>query len=120
MNHDILKDYIKKVLLGIDNIGVFETEYTLPYFDNEYYDVYIEYEIENINLWDSNDEGCMYEGTIYLKIKKILVGNKLEDKWERMYHRDDIPEWIWETIIDWDILEKLDDTNFCFDVTLNF
>ena len=38
----------------------------------------------------------LFEGTVYVKIDTLLVGNQREDEWERMYGEDDITETAWD------------------------
>lgn len=120
MKKDILKYYVIKTLLGGDNQGVYKTAFTYPY-DDITYDVIIEFEIIKIPMWKIESTDCVYEGTIYIHINEILVGAEDEGiiRYESM-SKDDVPSWVWDEFTETQFLEKLDDTEFCLDVNLDF
>ena len=72
--NSILKKYIP------DN-STFETWYSTPYDGNERVDVFIEYSFDSndTHFWKTDvqedDEPIQYEGTIYLLINRLMVGN---------------------------------------------
>lgn len=105
---NLIIDIIKK-LLGNE----YENFYGDP-FDEEHYDVIIKFNIEKVSLWKVEEKPFSstswsskfqkkydYEGTVYIEITTLLVGNKNEDKWEKMYGYDDIPETVWEEFQDY-------------------
>lgn len=47
----------------------------------------------------------LFEGTVHVKIDRLLVGDKQRDAWERMYGEDDITETAWD-----DFTEHISDT----------
>jgi hypothetical protein len=70
-------------------------EYTMPYTDNDdMVDFIIEYQVSKISLWKGkSDEYCRFEGTIYVKINRVLVGFKETDEWEKVTI-EDLPSWV--------------------------
>jgi hypothetical protein len=115
---EVLKNYVIKTLLGGNDRGVHKTTFTIPYGDN-IHETVIEFEIIKIPMWRVISSECMYEGTIYVHINEILVGDDDSENYESM-SKDDIPSWVWDDLIDDQFLKKLDDTGFCFDVSLDF
>jgi len=118
--NSLLKKYIP------DN-STFETWFSQPYDDNERVDVYIEYSFdeEDTYFWKTDiqedDEPQRYEGTIYLLINKLMVGNEEDDTWESVgYH--EIPDYIWSDDFDGSIIKKIQPllTSFNLDVDFDY
>jgi len=118
--NSLLKKYIP------DN-STFETWFSQPYDDNERVDVYIEYSFdkEGTYFWKTDiqedDEPQRYEGTIYLLINKLMVGNEEDDTWESVgYH--EIPDYIWSDDFDGSIIKKIQPllTSFNLDVDFDY
>lgn len=97
----ILKEYVDKEAGSIikdfinDEFGLYEDMFSIPYDDSGYIDVIIQYEVEKVHVWKSFSE-YNYEGTVYVKVEKILIGDKNENFWESVSGQDDLPEWIWD------------------------
>ena len=91
----------------------------MPY-DEEYVDVLIKYEIDKVNVWKASiyEPELEYEGTVYISIEKILIGNKETNSWE-IAQRDDIPEWVWDSLQDniSDIVKKWFSAGVDVDIT---
>ncbi len=85
----LIKDYLN------DEYGLYEDAFSIPYDDGGYIDVIIQYEVTKVNVWKSVSE-YNYEGTVYVKIEKILIGNKDDNYWEPVTGQDDLPEWVWD------------------------
>ena len=103
---NILKEYVDKStgelikdFLNNENT-IFSESFVMPY-DEEYVDVLIKYEIDKVNVWKASiyEPELEYEGTVYISIEKILIGNKESNNWE-IGERDDIPEWVWDSLQD--------------------
>jgi hypothetical protein len=103
---NILKEYVDKStgelikdFLNNEN-NIFSESFVIPY-DEEYVDVLIKYEIDKVNVWKASiyEPELEYEGTVYISIEKILIGNKETNSWE-IAERDDIPEWVWDSLQD--------------------
>jgi hypothetical protein len=103
---NILKEYVDKStgelikdFLNNEN-NIFSDSFVMPY-DEEYVDVLIKYQIDKVNVWKASvyEPGLSYEGTVYISIEKILIGNKETNSWE-IAERDDIPEWVWDNLQD--------------------
>jgi len=103
---NILKEYVDKStgelikdFLNNEN-NLFSESFVMPY-DEEYVDVLIKYEIDKVNVWKASiyEPELEYEGTVYISIEKILIGNKESNNWE-IGERDDIPEWVWDSLQD--------------------
>lgn len=103
---NILKEYVDKStgelikdFLNNEN-NLFSESFVMPY-DEEYVDVLIKYEIDKVNVWKASiyEPELEYEGTVYISIEKILIGNRETNSWE-IGERDDIPEWVWDSLQD--------------------
>jgi hypothetical protein len=118
--NSLLKKYIP------DN-STFETWFSQPYDDNERVDVYIEYSFdeEDTHFWKTDvqedDEPQRYEGTIYLLINRLMIGNVEDDTWENVGYYD-LPDYIWEDDFDWSIIKKILPllTSFNLDVDFDY
>jgi hypothetical protein len=73
-----------------------------PYDDEQYYDYHIEFHVTKISLWDAKEErekfnsNVILEGTVYIKIDRLLIGLGQQDEWERRYGMDDLTETSWD------------------------
>ena len=103
---NILKEYVDKStgklikdFLNNEN-NLFSESFVMPYGE-EYVDVLIKYEIDKVNVWKASIyvPELEYEGTVYISIEKILIGNRETNGWE-IGERDDIPEWVWDSLQD--------------------
>lgn len=89
-------------------------------WDEIYQDFVIKFHIPKITMWSTEgfDErdpflksiyhpkpDSLFEGTVHVKIDRLLVGDKQRDVWERMYGEDDITETAWD-----DFKEYISDT----------
>lgn len=100
----ILKEYVDKEAGEIiknfinDEFGLYEDMFSIPYDDSGYIDVIIQYEVTKVNVWQPvmRLSEYNYEGTVDVKVEKILIGNKNENFWESVSGQDDLPEWVWE------------------------
>ena len=97
----ILKEYVDKEAGSIikdfinDEFGLYEDMFSIPYDDSGYIDVIIQYEVDKVHVWKSFSE-YNYEGTVYVKVEKILIGDKNENFWESVSWQDDLPECVWD------------------------
>jgi hypothetical protein len=119
----IFNSLIKKY---IPDNSTFESWFTIPYSDNDRVDVYIEYSFDekDTTFWKvindmDDDEPTRYEGTIYFKINRLMVGDEDEDTWESVnYH--DVPEWIWsEDFVD-SVIKKIQPLLNSFNIDVDF
>jgi len=117
--NSLLKRYIP------DN-SIFETWFTLPYSDNDRFDVYVEYSFDekDTTFWKvindmDDDEPTRYEGTIYLKINRLMVGDEDEDTWESAsYH--DVPDWVWSEDFEDSVIKKIQPLLNSFNIDVDF
>jgi len=95
----------------------FKGNYLMPYTDkDDYVDFVISYHVTRVSLWKSNGKHCMYEGTVYVKIDKIMVGFEGTDDWENVKNIQNLPSWIEDDFKDL-ILDELNIfDNICMDV----
>jgi hypothetical protein len=109
---DLIKDYMD------EHMGYYEDSYTVPYTD-EYMDFKINYTVDKIRVWeDTSSSNTQYEGTIYLKIDKVLAGDKNEGYWDEIDFTE-LPERLVEDIQD-SISEELHNwLSINVDVVLN-
>ena len=120
----IFNSLIKKY---IPDDSTFESWFTIPYSDNDRVDVYIEYSFdeEDTHFWKTDvqedDEPQRYEGTIYLLINRLMIGNVEDDTWENVGYYD-LPDYIWEDDFDWSIIKKILPllTSFNLDVDFDY
>ena len=124
-------DRIKKIITKIiSDEPTYQGSFSLPYSDSydDSVDWYIEYKINDIELWKPTDEDfrycekdSLYVGTIYIGVTRFLIGSEGLDEWERAYGEDDIPSWSWDDFFE-NIGERIG--NFipqaCLDLDLNF
>lgn len=116
--NSLLKRYIP------DN-STFETWFSQPYDDNERVDVYIEYSFdeENTHFWKTDvqedDEPQRYEGTIYLLINRLMIGNVEDDTWEDVGYYD-LPDYIWEYDFNTSVFYKIQPILKSFNLDVDF
>ena len=103
-----------KQVVGNEYEGIFYQPW-----DEDYQDYIIKFHITKITMWstqgyeEKNDPWRIYhpkpdskfEGSVYVKIDTLLVGDKRNDEWEKMYGEDDITETAWD-----DFREHISDT----------
>jgi hypothetical protein len=105
--------------------STFETWFSQPYDDNERVDVYIEYSFdeEDTHFWktdvEEDDEPQRYEGTIYLLVNRLMIGNEVDDTWESVsYH--DVPEWVWSEDVEDSVKTKIQPLLNSFNIDVDF
>ena len=89
-------------------------------WDEYYQDFIVRFHITKITMWNTKGyeqrdsflrsiyhpkSDSTFEGTISVKIDTLLVGDKRNDEWEKMYGEDDITETAWD-----DFREYISDT----------
>ena len=119
----IFNSLIKKY---IPDDSTFESWFTIPYSDNDRVDVYVEYSFDekDTTFWKvindmDDDEPTRYEGTIYLKINRLMVGDEDEDTWESVsYH--DVPDWIWSEDFEDSVIKKIQPVLNSFNIDVDF
>jgi hypothetical protein len=112
-NHPIIKGITK--VIGNEYNGV-----VYQPWDEGYHDYIIKFHISKVTMWsttgyEENDPflrsiyhpkpNSLFEGSVYVKVDVLLVGNQRADKWEKMYGKDDITETAWD-----DFTEHISDT----------
>ena len=103
----------------------FETWFSQPYDDNERVDVFIEYSFDSndTRFWKTDvqedDEPQIYEGTIYLLINRLMVGNVEDDTWEDVGYYD-LPDYIWEDDFNMSVFNKIQPLIKSFNVDVDF
>jgi len=119
----IFNSLIKKY---IPDNSTFESWFTVPYSDNERVDVYIEYSFDedDTTFWKvindmDDDEAIRYEGTIYIKINRLMIGDEDEDTWESVNY-DDVPEWIWSEDFEDSIRKRIQPLLNSFNIGVDF
>ena len=116
--NSILKKYIP------DN-STFETWYSTPYDNNERVDVFIEYSFDSndTHFWKTDvqedDEPIQYEGTIYLLINRLMIGDEEDDTWEDVNYFD-LPSYIWDEDFNDAIIKKIKPLIKSFNVDVDF
>ena len=116
--NSILKKYIP-------NNSTFETWYSTPYDGNERVDVFIEYGFDSndTHFWKTDvqedDEPIQYEGTIYLLINRLMMGNEEDDTWEDVGYYD-LPDYIWNDDFNDSIIKKIKPLIKSFNVDVDF
>ena len=105
--------------------STFETWFSQPYDDNERVDVYIEYSFdeEDTHFWktdvEEDDEPQRYEGTIYLLVNRLMIGNEVDDTWESVsYH--DVPDWVWSEDVEDSVKTKIQPLLNSFNIDVDF
>ena len=97
---------VQAIIRVIGESGVFNDSYSLPYSENDDMEDYqIDYHIDKVSLW-ADDDG-EYNGTIYLMLDKIILGDSEGDDWTRVYGRDDLPSFCWDRLEE-EIIEKIE------------
>jgi hypothetical protein len=99
----------------------FTGKYLMPYSDNDddYVDFIINYHIDKVSLWKSNGKHCQYEGVVYVKIDKIIVGFEGTNDWEDVRRIQYLPSWVEDEFKD-SIQNELDIyDNICMDIDYN-
>ena len=96
---------VQAIIRVIGESGVFNDSYSLPYSDDNIEDYQIDYHIDKVSLW-TDDDG-EYNGTIYLMLDKIILGDSEGDDWTRVYGRDDLPSFCWDRLEE-EIIEKIE------------
>lgn len=120
----IFNSLIKKY---IPDNSTFETWYTQPYDDNEKIDVFIEYSFDSddTHFWkkdvqyDDEGEPIQYEGTIYLLINRLMVGDEDEDTWEDVEYYD-LPDYVWEDDFNTSVFNKIKPLMNSFNIDVDF
>lgn len=120
----IFNSLIKKY---IPDNSTFETWYTQPYDDNEKVDVFIEYSFDNddTHFWkkdvqyDDEGEPIQYEGTIYLLINRLMIGDEDEDTWEDVEYYD-LPDYVWEDDFNTSVFNKIKPLMNSFNIDVDF
>jgi hypothetical protein len=90
----LIKDYLN------DEFGFYEDFFSVPYDDAGHIDVIIQYDVYKVNVWKSSEKDVNYEGTVFVRIEKLLIGDKNENFWEPIGDKDDLPDWIWDDFQD--------------------
>jgi len=119
----IFNSLIKKY---IPDNSTFESQFTAPYSNNERVDVYIEYSFDedDTTFWKvindmDDDEPIRYEGTVYIKINRLMIGDADEDTWESVGYYD-IPDWIWSEDFEDSIRKKIQPLLNSFNIGVDF
>jgi hypothetical protein len=104
-------------------------------WDEGYQDYVIKFNITKVTIWSTEGyeerdpflrsiyhpkPDSLFEGTVYVKVDRLLVGDKRRDSWERMYGEDDITETAWDDFKDYisdTILKWLPKVNVDVDIT---
>jgi hypothetical protein len=95
----------------------FKGKYLMPYTDkDDHVDFVISYHVTRAILWKSNGKHCMYEGTVYVKINKIMVGFEGTNDWENVKKIQNLPSWIEDDFKDLIQNELNIFDNICMDV----
>jgi len=99
-----------KYVVGKEYEGIF-----FQPWDEGYQDYVIRFHITKVTMWstegyEQNDTflrsiyhpkpDSKFEGTVYVKIDTLLVGDRRTDSWEKMYGEDDITETAWDEFKD--------------------
>ena len=99
-----------KQVVGDEYKGIF-----FQPWDEDYQDYEIRFHVPKVTMWstegyEENDPfirsiyhpkpGSKFEGTVYVKIDSLLVGDRRTDSWEKMYGEDDITETAWDEFKD--------------------
>jgi hypothetical protein len=80
----------------------FKGKYPMPYSDNydDYVDFVISYHITTVSLLKSNGyelsvpKRCQYQGVVYVKIDRIMVGFEGTNDWESVRRIQYLPSWV--------------------------
>jgi hypothetical protein len=95
----------------------FKGKYLMPYTDkDDYVDFIINYHVTRVSLWKSNGKHCQYEGVVYVKIDKIMVGFEGTNDWEEVRRIQYLPSWVEDEFKDLIQNELSVFDNICMDV----
>ena len=95
----------------------FKGKYLMPYTDkDDYVDFIINYHVTKVSLWKSNGKHCQYEGVVYVKIDKIMVGFEGTNDWEEVRRIQYLPSWVEDEFKDLIQNELSVFDNICMDV----
>jgi len=107
-NHPIIVAI--KQIVGDEYKGIFYQPW-----DEDYQDYEIRYHVPKVTMWSTEGyeqnnaflrsiyhpkPDSKFEGTVYVKIDSLLVGDRRTDSWEKMYGEDDITETAWDEFKD--------------------
>jgi hypothetical protein len=96
---------VQLIIKVIGEVGVYNDSFIQPYDENDDMEDYqIDYHIDKVSLW-ADDDGD-YNGTIYLMLDKIILGDSDGDDWTRVYGRDDLPSFCWDAMEE-EIIERI-------------
>ena len=127
-NHSMIEAI--KYAVGNEYEGIF-----FQPWDEGYQDYVIKFNITKVTIWSTEGyeqrdpflrsiyhpkPDSLFEGTVYVKIDRLLVGDKRRDSWERMYGEDDITGTAWDDYKDYisdTILKWLPKVNVDVDIT---
>ena len=90
-------------------------------------DVFIEYSFDSddTHFWkkdvqyDDEGEPIQYEGTIYLLINRLMVGDEDEDTWEDVEYYD-LPDYVWEDDFNTSVFNKIKPLMNSFNIDVDF
>jgi hypothetical protein len=107
-------EIIKNMLEGDKE---YKGRYLMPYTDeDDYVDFIINYHVTKVSLWKSNGKNCQYEGVVYVKVDKVMVGFEGTNDWEDARKIQNLPSWVEDDFKDL-IQDELDIfNNICMDV----
>lgn len=94
---------VQAIIKVVGEAGVYNDSFIEPY-DENMVDFQIDYHIDKVSLWA--DEDGDYNGTIYLMLDKIILGDSDGDDWTRVYGRDDSPSFCWDAMEE-EIIERI-------------
>ena len=95
----------------------YKGKYLMPYTDkDDYVDFVISYHVTRASLWKSNGKHCQYEGVVYVKIDKIMVGFEGTNDWEEVRRIQYLPSWVEDEFKDLIQNELSVFDNICMDV----
>jgi hypothetical protein len=107
-------EIIKQTLKGDRE---FKGKYLMPYTDkDDYVDFIINYHVTKVSLWKSNGKHFQYEGVVYVKIDKIMVGFEGTDDWEEVRRIQYLPSWIEDYFKDLILYELNIFDNICMEI----
>jgi hypothetical protein len=110
--------YLEIIKQKLEGDKEYKGKYLMPYSDNDddYVDFIINYHVTKVSLWKSNGKNCQYEGVVYVKIDKIMVGFEGTNDWESVRRIQYLPFWVEEELKDL-IQDELDIfDNICMDI----
>ena len=109
--------YLENIKHTLKGDKEYKGKYLMPYTDkDDYVDFVISYHVTRASLWKSNGKHCMYEGTVYVKIDKIMVGFEGTDDWENVRKIQNLPSWVEDDFKDLIQNELNMFDNICMDV----